>query len=193
MAKKEHFMFCFFIFRRMLHPICASRNKAFAVLPIILFLLAQNAYCENITAFVDIEKILIQSNAAHLGREHIKAARSRLEQGYNELANTLAKHPEQQRQKDMQEAAQALNQQLELEKAAVNQVITRMMMEEIRTYRIANKIGMVVPKQVILDADAGLDITNQIIKAMNTKQPKFGALPVVQVKKQPQINSAKKK
>lgn len=77
------------------------------------------------------------------------------------------------------EAARALNQQLELERAAVNQVITNMMMEEIKTYRINNKLDMVLPKQVILDADGGLDITSQIIKAMNAKKPTFGKLPMV--------------
>lgn len=137
---------------------------------------------ESASAMVDIEKILIDSNAAHQGREHIQAVRERLEQGYAELAKALSKAPEEQRQKEMQEAAQALTQQLELEKRAVNQVITRMMMEEVRSFRIANKIEMIVPKQVILDADAGIDITNQIIKAMNAKSPVFGKLPVIQVK-----------
>lgn len=32
---------------------------------------------------------------------------------------------------------------------------------------------------------SGLDITSQIIKAMNAKKPTFGKLPVVQIKKQP--------
>lgn len=143
------------------------------------------AFAQSSSAIVDIEKILIQSNAAHLGREHIKAVRGTLEQGYEELRKSLASLPEQQKQKEMQEAAHALNQQLELEKAAVNQVITRIMMEEIRSFRIQNKLELVLPKQVILDADAGIDITNQIIKAMNAKKPTFGKLPVVQVKKQP--------
>lgn len=136
------------------------------------------------SAFVDIEKVLFQSNAAHLGREHVKAVRTSLENGYAELARELARLTEQQKQKEMMEAARALNQQLELERAAVNQVITNMMMEEIKTYRINNKLDMVLPKQVILDADGGLDITSQIIKAMNAKKPVFGKLPVVQVKRQ---------
>ncbi len=142
-------------------------------------------YAQGRSAIVDIEKVLIQSNAAHLGREHVKAARSSLENGYAELEKELAKLPEQQKQKEMLEAAHALNQQLELERAAVNQVITNMMLEEIRSFRIQNKLELVLPKQVILDADAGIDITNQIIKSMNAKKPVFGKLPVVQVKKQP--------
>lgn len=145
------------------------------------------------SAIVDIEKVLIQSNAAHLGREHIKEVRNALEQGYTQLQQSLAKLPEQQRQKEMQDAAKALNQQLELEKNAVNRVITQMMMEEIKSYRIKNKLELVLPKQVILDADAGIDITNQIIKAMNTKNPVFGKLPVVQVRQQPTTSKAQPK
>lgn len=54
------------------------------------------------SAIVDVEKILIESNAAHQGREHIQAVRERLEQGYAELAKALSKAPEEQRQKEMQ-------------------------------------------------------------------------------------------
>lgn len=141
--------------------------------------------CQSRSAIVDIEKVLLESNAAHLGREHVKAVRTSLENGYTSLARELTNLPEQQKQKEMMEAARALNQQLELERAAVNKVITNMMMEEIKTYRINNKLDMVLPKQIILDADGGLDITSQIIKAMNAKKPTFGKLPVVQIKKQP--------
>ena len=164
--------------------------KLLATILLGAFLLSSPCISDAASAMVDIEKILIESNAAHQGREHIKAVRERLEQGYADLAKALTKVPEQQRQKEMQEAAQALNQQLELEKRAVNQVITRMMMEEVRSFRISNKIDMVVPKQVILDADAGIDITSQIIKAMNAKKPEFGQLPVIQVK---EPNMQKKK
>lgn len=136
-----------------------------------------------VMAIVDIESILLNSNAAHLGREHIKQVRARLEQGYNDLIKTLASLPEEKRNKEMQEAAQALNQQLELEKRAVNQVVNQLMLEEIRTYRINHKLAMVLPKQLALDVDAQYEITDQIIKAMNEKQPVFGKLPVVQVKK----------
>lgn len=175
------------------------RQCASLLLAVMYSLTAQNAICQSSFAFVDIEKILIQSNAAHLGREHIKAVRTNLENGYTELDSTLANLPEQQKQKEMMEAARALNQQLELERAAVNRVITNMMMEEIKTYRINNKLDMVLPKQVILDADGGLDITSQIIKAMNAKKPTFGKLPIVQIQKQakptakPAPNPPKKK
>ena len=157
----------------------------FFIMALALILSSSLCYGQIRSAIVDIEKILIQSNAAHLGREHVKAAQANLENGYAVLAKELSHLPEQQKQKEMQEAARALNQQLEFEKAAVNQVITRMMMEEIRSFRIQNKLELVLPKQIILDADAGIDITNQIIKAMNAKKPVFGKLPVVQVKKQP--------
>lgn len=159
-------------------------KRFFFILVMAGTLSSVQCFGQSRSAFVDIEKILIQSNAAHLGREHVKAVRTNLENGYAALTKELANLPEQQKQKEMQEAARALNQQLELEKAAVNQIITKMMMEEIRSFRIQNKLELVLPKQVILDADAGIDITNQIIKAMNAKKPIFGKLPVVQVKKQ---------
>ncbi len=165
----------------LIHKCLTHFLYAIILLSLVILVSTTSAQCRS--AVVDIEKILIQSNAAHLGREHVKAAQASLENGYAALAKELSHLPEQQKQKEMQEAARTLNQQLELEKAAVNQVITRMMMEEIRSFRIQNKLELVLPKQVILDVDAGIDITNQIIKAMNAKKPTFGKLPVVQVKK----------
>lgn len=165
----------------LIHKCLTHFLYAIILLSLVILVSTTSAQCRS--AVVDIEKILIQSNAAHLGREHVKAAQASLENGYAALAKELSHLPEQQKQKEMQEAARKLNQQLELEKAAVNQVITRMMMEEIRSFRIQNKLELVLPKQVILDVDAGIDITNQIIKAMNAKKPTFGKLPVVQVKK----------
>lgn len=165
-------------------------KNLFFILVLACALSSTLCFGQSRSVFVDIEKVLFQSNAAHLGREHVKAAQASLENGYAALARELANLPEQQKQKEMMEAARALNQQLELERAAVNQVITNMMMEEIKTYRINNKLDMVLPKQVILDADGGLDITSQIIKAMNAKKPTFGKLPVVQIKKQPTLLSS---
>lgn len=140
---------------------------------------------------VDIEKVLIQSNAAHLGREHIKKAQAALENGYNRLAKELANLPEEQRQKEIQEAARALTQQLELEKAAVTRVVNNLMLEAIRSYRIDKGIASIFPRQFVLDIDNKYDITDQIINFMNTKKPVFGALPVVQVNKQPTVKPKK--
>lgn len=134
---------------------------------------------------VDVDKIIIQSNAAHLGRAHLKKVQAVLENGYNEISKELANAPEQQKQKELREAALALNQQLELEKAAVNRVINNLMLETIRTYRIDKGIASIFPRQLALDIDNKYDITDQIINFMNTKKPAFGAVPVVQVKKQP--------
>lgn len=112
-----------------------------------------------ILSIVDIESVLLNSNAAHLGREHIKQVRVNLERGCNEFIKELVSLPQKNRDRELQEAAQEFNQQLELEKRAVNQVINRLMLEEIRIYRINNKLAMVLPKQLTLDVDAQYKIT----------------------------------
>lgn len=155
------------------------------VLFVFLIGCVESSHGEEHPHVVDIEKVLIQSNAAHLGREHIKKAQAALENGYNRLAKELANLPEEQRQKEIQEAARALTQQLELEKAAVTRVVNNLMLEAIRSYRIDKGIASIFPRQFVLDIDNKYDITDQIINFMNTKKPVFGALPVVQVNKQP--------
>lgn len=126
-------------------------NMAFLQL-FALFVLPSFVYAQF--AVIDIEAVLLNSNAAHLGREHIKQVRANLEMGYNDFIKELDSLPEKNRNKELQEAAKALNQQLELEKWAVNQVINQLMLEEIRKYRINNKLALVLPKQLALDVDA---------------------------------------
>lgn len=155
------------------------------VLFVFLIGCVESAHGEEHPHVVDIEKVLIQSNAAHLGREHIKKVQTVLENSYNEIVKELANIPEEQRQKEIQEAAGALTQQLELEKAAVTRVVNNLMLEAIRSYRIDKGIASIFPRQFVLDIDNKYDITDQIINFMNTKKPVFGALPVVQVNKQP--------
>lgn len=142
------------------------------------------AFAKGGMATVDVEKVLLQSNAAHLGNEHIKKVREILDKGHTDITKELSRLPEKQRQKETKEAAQALNKQFELERAAVTQVITKMMIDEIKTFRISNDLDIILPRQIVLDADAGIDITNQIVKAMNEKSPVFGKLPIVQINKQ---------
>lgn len=68
--------------------------------------------------------------------------------------------PEEQRQKEIQEAARALTQQLELEKAAVTRVVNNLMLEAIRSYRIDKGIASIFPRQFVLYIDNKYDITD---------------------------------
>lgn len=85
-----------------------------------LFVLPSSIYAQF--EIIDIEVILLNSNTAHFGQEPIKQVRVNLERGYNEFIKELASLTEENRDSELQEAAQAFNQQLELEKRALTRL-----------------------------------------------------------------------
>lgn len=131
---------------------------------------------------VDVEKVLASSKASQQGMEHLAEARKALEKGYDDLRKVWDKRPEGERAKSLSEGAQALSRQLNIELQAITQVISAMMLEEIKIWRENNKAALILPKQSVLDAGPEADITDVIIAQMNNKQPKFAPLPVVSVK-----------
>lgn len=161
--------------------------KILAFIALVCLLCACLGEAPNAAQFtahtVDVEKVLTQSRAAKAGQEHLAKVRSVLEGGYAQLEKVLAREPEAEKRKGLAEAAVALQRQLNIEQQAVTNVISQMMLEEVQAWRQANKADLVVARQNVLDAAPGIDITGEIILAMDKKQPKFPDLPKVTVNK----------
>ena len=134
------------------------------------------------TATVDLEQIMLHSRAAEAGRAHLAQARQRLEQGFADLQKAWAKAPAKEREKVLQEGALALNRQMAAEEAAVQNVVNKLLLEEVKAWRKAHKAALVLARQNVLDADGTLDITTSVLKAMDAREVSFPALPVVSVK-----------
>ena len=130
---------------------------------------------------VDVEKVLSKSNAAKAGQEHLAKVRKVLEEGYAKLDKALAKDSEAERRKGLTDAAVALQRQMNIEQQAVTNVISQMMLAEVQAWRKTNKADLILPRQNALDASPGIDITDEIILAMDKKNPKFADLPKVTV------------
>lgn len=130
---------------------------------------------------VDVEKVLSQSKAAKAGQEHLNKVRKVLEDGYAKLEKTLAKQPDAEKRQGLVEGANALQRQMNIEQQAVTNVVSQMMLAEVQNWRKTNKADLVLPRQNALDASPGIDITGEIISAMDKKEPKFADLPKVTV------------
>ncbi len=134
------------------------------------------------TAVVDLERIMSQSRAAEAGRAHLAQARQRLEQGFADLQKAWAKAPDKEREAVLRDGALTLRRQMAAEEAAVQNVVNDLLLEEVKAWRKAHKAALVLPRRNVLDADAGLDITTDVLKGMDARKAVFPALPVVSVK-----------
>ena len=148
----------------------------------IVCLAATQGFAAQFMAYtVDVEKVLSQSKAAKAGQEHLNKVRKILEDGYAKLEKTLAKQPDAEKRQGLVEGANALQRQMNIEQQAVTNVISQMMLGEVQAWRKTNKADLVLPRQNALDASPGIDITDEIITAMDKKEPKFADLPTVTV------------
>ena len=119
-------------------------------------------------------------------------ARAALEKGYADLSKAWEKQPEAERARVLAEGARALSRQMGIEQQAVTGVVAALMLEEVKKWRAANKAGLVIARNSVLDAEPEADITAAIIAAMNTRTPKFADLPVVNVTRPTAQGTAKR-
>ncbi len=77
----------------------------------------------------------------------------------------------------------ALNRQMAAEENSANALVMKLLQEECEKWRATKKAVAVTAKQNLLAADAGADITAEIVTAMNGRVLDFQLLPAVQVKK----------
>ncbi len=160
------------------------------IVPVLLLTLCLAlAACEAgsqsgpVTGIVDVERVMRESAPAKAARKHLEEARAVLQKGMDALQEEWKGAPEAERRKAVDEGLAALNRQLASEEAAANAVVMKLLREECEKWRATHKAVSVVSKQNLLAADAGADITAEIVAAMNARSPEFPALPTVQVKK----------
>lgn len=140
---------------------------------------------------VDVERVMQTSRAAELGRTHLEEARKGLVKGYNELEDAWKNQPETERKRVAAEGIQTLNRQMTIEQQAITKIVTELMLKQIQAWRTARNAALILAKQNILDAADNLDITKEIIDAMNKEDPEFPSLPIVSIKK-PDSSATKK-
>ena len=132
---------------------------------------------------VDVAQALRESAPAQAARKHLEAARAVLQKGMNALEEEWKDAPEAERRKAVAEGLAALNRQMANEEAAANAVVMQLLREECEKWRATHKAVAVASRRNLPAADAGADITAEVIAAMNARSPVFPALPTVQVKK----------
>lgn len=161
----------------------------FGAIACLLTLSLALAACESASqsgpgvGIVDVERVMRESAPAQAARKHLEAARAVLQKGMNALEEEWKDAPEAERRKAVAEGLATLNRQMANEEAAANAVVMQLLREECEKWRATHKAVAVASRRNLLAADAGADITAEVIAAMNARSPVFPALPTVQIKK----------
>lgn len=134
---------------------------------------------------VDVQKIMQQSVPAKAAAQHLQEARAVLQKGLKDLEEKWKDAPENEKRRVLTEGVVTLNRQMAREDAAAKQIVGQIMQEECAKLRAEQKLTFVVARQTLIDADSQTDITDNVLKAMETRVAQFPPLPKVDVKDRP--------
>lgn len=151
----------------LLIPFCASTSLATEI------------------AVIDAAKIFADSNPAKAGEAHLKQVQDILQKGMNDLqAMYKGQENTPAAQQDIAQAYNALNQQMAIERQAVQNVLNALLVESVKEWRAKNsKYDVVLNSQIILDYTSKADVTSAVLKIYNTKKTQFADLPQITINK----------
>jgi len=148
-------------------------------------------------AVVDVERVFRESTPGRAGEAHLGQAREILQKGMDDLiALYKGKEDTDEAKAAMRDVQGALERQFAAERHAMQQVLTASLAGVIKAWFTANAqssaIHAVAPASVFFAYSPALDITDAIIREMNSEKPTFPALPTVTVKANPQASGTDK-
>ena len=134
-------------------------------------------------AVVDVARVYAESKAAQEADAHVNKVRAVLQQGMADLEKNLdaRKLSKKEREAELASGLRVLERQMQLEIQAARNVVHEMMTAAVKDWRGKKKNVAVLARQQVIDYSPKLDITDSIIKGMDAKTPKFGAMPVVKI------------
>ena len=135
------------------------------------------------TFYVDVDRILTESNAAKDANAHLTKVQQVLQEGMKSLESELQKQPAPTIQQDLQQGAAVLNNKLMQEQAAARDVVLKHMMTQIEAWKANKSDAYVFARSVLLSAPESANITADIITRMNGTSVTFAELPKVTIQK----------
>lgn len=132
---------------------------------------------------VDTARILTESLPGKAGEAHLQQVQAVLQKGFDDLQKMYkGKEKTTQAKSAIRDGYVALERQMATERQAVLQALGLVMDKAAKDWRAKNKSTlMVISKQMLLDADMAIDVTEGVMQEMNKQKAVFPALPTVQV------------
>ena len=134
---------------------------------------------------VNMQVLMTQSAPGKQAADHLAEVRKVLQQGFEDLKTTFKDRPAPELEKILAEGLNRLNTQMLAEQQAAEQIVQKIVVEEVAKWRAANKdVLMVIPSAVVIDANMEkADFTKTILAAVNKRTATFPKLPTVNIDK----------
>ena len=158
--------------------------KYFVLSVVMVMSLAFSAMAEPMAfGVVDVLRVTRDSKTGKAIGAHLEQVQKVLQDGMNEVVKVQQNQSDEDKRKAYAEASGMLNRQLEIERAAVIQIIDKEIVFAVNEWMKTSKCPLVMSKQNVLGAVDEIDITDEIIKIMDTRADliKLPALPKVTV------------
>lgn len=137
---------------------------------------------------VDVNVILEKSRPARDAAAHLEKVRAALQQGYDKLAASQKDKKdiaEEARKRDLARAQALLQNQMNLETAAARKIVLEALAKACEAWGKEHPTLWLVPRGNVLAAPAADDVTQDILKRMESQQVSFPALPTVTITDDP--------
>lgn len=131
-----------------------------------------------VIATVDAEKVFQDSKLAQSGMSYVEGIGKEFNDRLSAMQAAIAENPEDSEQIAAFQAELAtLQSNFESKQMAAADKLNKLFEEVLEEYRAQHNFEAVLPKQIVVVARPGADITDEIIKLMDTKSIEFGAEP----------------
>ncbi|MBU9850246.1 hypothetical protein, partial [Rahnella aceris] len=141
---------------------------------------------EKEVKFVNIEQVVNESGLAAQQKTHLEAVYKSL-QGTAKQAEELYKTMTPEKAAQVRQAdTKALSAQWQVQMQAARQVVADQVKKSAEQYRVAHKIGAILPAQTTVSYAKDLDISTELAAQLKTEKVTFGELPELTPKIAPQ-------
>lgn len=141
---------------------------------------------EKEVKFVNIEQVVNESGLAAQQKTHLEAVYKSL-QGTAKQAEEIYKTMTPEKAAQVRQAdTKALNAQWQVQMQAARQVVADQVKKSAEQYRVAHKIGAILPVQTTVSYAKDLDISTELAAQLKTEKVTFGELPKLTPKMEPQ-------
>jgi len=147
----------------------------------------------NTVGVVDVERVMKEASAAEAARQHLASVKTTLQDGLKKLEIEWKDADEKTRNAAIADGLNTLNRQMAAEEAAANAVVNKMLREESEKWRASHNALIVTTRQSLLASGSEVDITADVLSAMNARSPKFADLPQIEVNPREKVEDNNKK
>jgi Skp family chaperone for outer membrane proteins len=132
-------------------------------------------------AVVDTEFIVMNSKATAKVNENLQEVQKKFNESLKELEKLYKDTKKEERERVMAEAEAVLVQALQEQRKAVRQALDAIIREEVKVWREAQHVTVVLERSSVLDGKAVRDATLPVMNAVNNREVPLPALPAITI------------